>query len=153
MSTTDPSDDKREALRRSGTLNAQSDEVRDELFRTGEFFDARDLVQVKYEMLRRVEHDAWSVTRSAETFGYSRPTFYQARESFESEGLEGLVPERRGPRGPRKLTRQIQAWVDERRAGDPSLGASDLARAVEEAFGVELHPRTITRYLAGQKKR
>jgi len=153
MSAADSSDDKAQALHRNGTLNARADRVRDELFLEREFFDARDVVQVKYEMLRRVEHEAWSVTRSADAFGFSRPTYYEAREAFEAEGLQGLVPERRGPRGPRKLTREIGDYVDDLFTKDPSLGASDLAAAVAETFGLSVHPRTVTRYLGRQKKR
>src|SRR4051812_49751372 len=35
-----------------GTLNPRADDVRDPAFVDSEFFDPRDLVQVKYEMLR-----------------------------------------------------------------------------------------------------
>ena len=51
---TKKSDDKTESLRRRGCLNPDPSRVTDELFDSGEFFDAEDLVQVKYEMLRRV---------------------------------------------------------------------------------------------------
>jgi hypothetical protein len=67
---------KRDALRRNGTLNPHPDVVTDSLFRTGDFFDPDDLVQVKYEMLRRVRLDKQSVSQSASAFGFSRPTFY-----------------------------------------------------------------------------
>ena len=48
-------DAKLQALRQQACLNLRSDQVNDELFRDSEFFDPRDLVQVKYEMLRRVQ--------------------------------------------------------------------------------------------------
>lgn len=85
-------DRKLDALRESGTLNLRAARVADEAFRAGDFFDARDVVQVKYEMLRRVRVERAPVTRAAESFGVSRPTFYQAHAAFERAGLSGLVP-------------------------------------------------------------
>jgi transposase len=149
----DPSDDKAKALRRTGTLNPGADEVADDLFKESEFFDARDLVQVKYEMLRRVEHDGWTIIHSADAFGFSRPTFYQTKEAFEEDGLWGLVPERRGPRGPHKLTEEILAYVGERRAAEPSLGWAELAEIIEARFGLRVHPRTVQRHLMPRQKK
>lgn len=97
---------KRDALKRQGTLNPNPAIVTDALFQTGDFFDAEDLVQVKYEMLRRVRVDNQSVSQSASAFGFSRPTYYQAEEDFQRDGLSGLLPEKRGPRQGHKLTVQ-----------------------------------------------
>lgn len=86
------------ALVEEGTLNPAPGKVQDPKFLAGEFFDARDLVQVKYEMLRRVSVEKASVTSATEEYGVSRPTFYQTRASFEEAGIVGLVPRKRGPR-------------------------------------------------------
>jgi len=53
----DRQDPKYETLRQYGALNRAAEAVRDEFFINHEFFDPRDLVQVKYEMLRRVRID------------------------------------------------------------------------------------------------
>jgi hypothetical protein len=45
---------KSENLIQKGTLNERPQVVLDELFGGGSFFDPCDMVQVKYEMLRRV---------------------------------------------------------------------------------------------------
>ena len=50
-------DPKAAALAETRTLNPRPEAVRDEQFVSSEFFDARDLVQVKYEMVRRVRVD------------------------------------------------------------------------------------------------
>jgi len=50
-------DPKAEALREHGVLNPKPEAVRDELFQKYDFFDTRDLLQVKYEMVRRVKKD------------------------------------------------------------------------------------------------
>ena len=71
------------ALLEEGTLNSEPGKVRDAKFRDGEFFDPRDIVQVKYEMLRRVSVENVSVTSATEEYGVSRPTYYQTKASFE----------------------------------------------------------------------
>jgi hypothetical protein len=90
-------DAKERALADQGVLNPKPESVSDERFRDEGFFDARDLVQVKYEMVRRVRTEGATVTETAETFGFSRPTFYQAQRALDEEGLPGLVPKRPGP--------------------------------------------------------
>ena len=71
-------DPKGEALRAQRCLNPRPQGVTDEAFAGSEFFDARDLVQVKYEMVRRVQVDGQTVSAAAAAFGFSRPSFYQA---------------------------------------------------------------------------
>jgi hypothetical protein len=82
-----PNDPKLDTLRQQGTLNPRPEGVTDELFVNSEFFDARDMVQVKYEMLRCVEKDGRPITEAASAFGFSRPSFYQAQSAFEQDGL------------------------------------------------------------------
>ena len=55
-------DPKNLALRQQGSLHPHPEEVADDLFLTNEFFDSRDLVQVKYEMLRRVDSESQPVS-------------------------------------------------------------------------------------------
>src|SRR5690242_16879322 len=97
-------DPKTDALREQGALNPHPDRVQDKLFAEHDFFDARDLVQVKYEMVRRVEAEGVSITDAAEAFGFSRPSFYQAQHLLHLHGLTGLLPKKRGPRGAHKLS-------------------------------------------------
>jgi hypothetical protein len=61
-------------------------------------------------MLRRVRVDRAPVTRAAETFGVSRPTFYQAQTALQRAGLGGLVPRKRGRRSAHKLTPKVMAY-------------------------------------------
>jgi transposase len=145
-------DPKLDALRESGTLNLRAARVADEAFRAGDFFDARDLVQVKYEMLRRVRVERAPVTRAAETFGVSRPTFYQAQAAFERAGLGGLVPRKRGRRSAHKLTPEVMAYVTETRAREPQP-TTGLVRQIQERFGVTVHPRSLERALGREEKK
>jgi len=54
-------DPKVDTLRAERTLNPHPESVLDEAFDGSEFLDARDMVQVKYEMVRRVRVDGASV--------------------------------------------------------------------------------------------
>ena len=75
-----------------GTLNPAPGKVHDPKFQDGEFFDPRDIVQVKYEMLRRVSVENASVTNATEEYGVSRPTYYQTKASFDEAGSLGWCP-------------------------------------------------------------
>ena len=145
-------DAKTEVLLRRGVLNPHAKAVTDETFLGNDFFDARDLVQVKYEMLRRVREEGDSVASSAAAFALSRPTYYEAQRVFEREGLSGLLPRRRGPRSGHKLTDEVVRFLAEQRAGEDRPGARELARRVQERFGVRVHPRSVERALARRGK-
>jgi transposase len=146
-------DAKLAALREQGTVHPHPEAVTDELFRTHEWFDPRDLIQVKYEMLRRVRLEGQTVTHAAAAFGFSRLSFYQARAAFEEGGLAGLVPKKRGPHGPHKLTDEVMVFLEQARIEDPSLRPSAMARRVSKRFRVRIHPRTIERALARREKK
>lgn len=147
-----PKDPKEEALRSTGTLYGNASEVSDDLFLAGEFFDRRDLLQVKYEMLRRVRVDGQPVSRAASAFSFSRPSWYQAQSELEQGGLAALIPRKRGPKGPRKLSPEILDFLLELTTGDPTAVPTDLVSLVQERFGVSVHPRTIERGLKKKKR-
>jgi len=153
MSPRRESDAKTKALRRKGALNPKAQQVSDARFVQEEFFDARDLVQVKYEMLRRVRAEGHSVTEAAGAFGYSRFSFYQAQETYQQEGLPGLVPRKSGPRGRHKLTPEVLEFLEGELAKDPSLRVQDLPGLVKQHFGLAVHRRTIERALGRAKKK
>jgi transposase len=147
-------DSKLRTLQEQGTLNPRPKAVRDELFLEDEFFDPRDLVQVKYEMLRRVRTEGKSVTDAVTDFGFSRPSFYQAQFGFEQDGLAGLVPRKRGPKQAHKLTDEVLTFIGEVRQKEPSIRLPDLVKQIQERFGTKVHPRSIERsLLRHQKKR
>jgi len=141
-------DPKVAALRAQRSLNPRPERVVDERFAGSEFLDARDLVQVKYEMVRRVRVGRDTVTRSAQEFGFSRPAFYEAQAALGAGGLPGLVPARPGPRGAHKLTDEVVAFAREQLAADASLRPAGLVDAIAERFDVTVHPRSIERALA-----
>jgi transposase len=148
-----PTDPKLESLRHQGTLNEHPDRVADPLFASTDFFDPRDVVQVKYEMVRRVRVDGHPVSQSAVMFGFSRPSFYQAQAKLDRGGLAALVPEKPGPRRAHKLSADVVDFLLQEQADDPTLGSSQLALRFLERFGRKIHPRSIERALARRKKK
>ncbi|HEY8953946.1 MAG TPA: helix-turn-helix domain-containing protein [Candidatus Dormibacteraeota bacterium] len=149
-----PRDEKAVALRRHHALNPRAQAVSDSAFTFGnDFFDARDLVQVKYEMLRRVNEDGEPVTQAAADFGFSRPSFYQAQAVFEAEGLPGLLPQRPGPKRAHKLSEEVVDRLEQALKTDPSLNSAQLAQQLEEELGLRVHRRSVERALSRRLKR
>ncbi|MGH6674703.1 MAG: helix-turn-helix domain-containing protein [Xanthobacteraceae bacterium] len=139
------------ALAENGTLNPAPEKIRDPKFQEGGFFDPRDVVQVKYEMLRRVSVEKVSVTDASDEYGISRPTFYQAKADFAETGVAGLVPDKRGPRGPHKIRGDLLAFLRAQRVPGEPIRARELAKSIREEFGIAVHPRTIERAIGGKK--
>jgi transposase len=146
-------DPKGEALAQDGALNPHPEAVRDPLFVANPFFDARDLVQVRYEMVRRHQADGVAIGDVAAAFGVSRPTYYKAQNALQTAGLAGLLPSKRGPRGGHKVSAEVIAFVAELKTQNPALATLQCLRAIEEHFGVKVHRRSLERALARKKKR
>jgi transposase len=142
---------KADVLLEEGTLNPTPEKVLDPKFRESEFFDPRDVVQVKYEMLRRVSVENASVTCVAQEYGVSRPTYYQAKANLQGAGIAGLVPKKPGPRGPHKIRGEVLEFLKNRLVPGKPIRARVLATSIRKEFGVEVHPRTIERVVQGEK--
>ena len=153
MSKTTPPSPKTQTLRQRASLNPRPEAVQDSLFVGSDFFDPQDLVQVKYEMLRRVHIDGEPISRSAKAFGFSRPAFYQAQADFEKGGLPGLVPKKRGPRSAHKLSDEVVDFLQKELADNSSLHSVELVRRVQERFGTKVHRRSLERALIRRKKK
>ncbi len=144
---TPAADPKTAALAAHGTLHPHPELVVDPLFAADPFFDPRDAVQVKYEMLRKVRVDGSSVTDAVRSFGLSRPTFYDAQAELEAGGLAALLPLKKGPRRAHKMTDEVVAWLAAALRDEPALTPADLAGRLGERRGVQVHARTVARAL------
>ena len=144
-------DGKVEALQQSRTLNPRPEAVADPLFVAGEFFDPRDLLQVKYEMVRQVEVEQVSVAVAAAAFGFSRQSVYTARAALAGGGMAALLPGKPGPKGGHKLTEPVIDRLLETLEADPDLTSTELAAVVAEQYGVRVHPRSVERALARRR--
>jgi len=149
----DYGDVKLESLGQNGTLNAHPGVVTDESFLDSEFFDPRDMLQVKYEMLRRVRQDGMAVSKAARIYGFSRVSYYQIQHAYDQHGLAGLMPHQRGPRHAHKLSEDVMAFISACKSKKTSLQATDLATRIKQHFGLSVHPRSIERALQRQLKK
>ncbi len=145
-------DQKTSELRRTGTLNPRPNAVSDSLFKENPFFDPKDLLQVRYEMLRRHSVEGVSIVDVATTFGVSRPTVYQAQAGFQKGGLSGLLPKHRGPKQGHKLSAEVVEYVRNLRAADSGMTTVACIQAVQGNFGITVHRRSLERALASKKK-
>ena len=139
-------------LQRNSTLNPRPDSVVDALFQANAFFDPRDLLQVRYEMLRRHRREGLSIRDAARAFGVSRPTFYHAQAAFTESGLAGLLPKARGPKARHKLTAEVLDYVQALKTTEPGLTTAQHVRAIRQRFGLAVHRRSLERALRGKKK-
>src|SRR6266699_2858676 len=103
-----------------GTLNPNPEAVIDEQFASDDgFFDARDIVQVKYEMLRRVANGQ-SIAETIRAFGFSsRQVFYRARAAFQQSGW---------------TRRMRQHFQEERRDSSSTLATGFVSEDLEIDF-------------------
>ncbi len=141
-----------DVLKNHGTLNKRVDSVTDPLFVEYDFFDPHDLMQVKYEMLRRVEKEGESITEASRAFGFSRLSFYRIQTAFKEHGLPGLLSKKRGPKHSYKLSEEIMEFVEKVLRQDKSLRFKDLQKRIEKNFGINIHIRSIERALDRRKK-
>lgn len=144
---------KAQALKAAGSFNPRANQVRHPLFGRSDFFDPRDLPQLKYETLRALEVDEYSIARAATEFGLSRPTIYQAQDQFKNQGMEGLLPRKRGPKKPHKLTPEVRQYLRVVAIAEPQLKARELADRLRQRFKVKVHPRTIEKALKSKEKK
>lgn len=139
-------------MKREGTLHPNPEKVRAELVTQSPFFDANDLMQMKYEMLRSVSVEQQPAAAAAREFGLSRVAYYHARSQYENHGLAGLLPHKRGPKRPHKLNDEVMAFVNEQLAvtsGPPNW--EFLSQQIEVRFGINIHPRSVARAVKRKK--
>lgn len=147
------SDPKKDALRQHGCLNPKPETIKDELFVANDFFDPRDLLQVKYEVIRRIQTDRRPIQQVAQLFGFSRPTVYQALLAFEQGGLAALLPRRPGPRHAHKLNEEIIAFLESNLQDNPSLRTVDLVKLLWDRYELSVYPSSIDRALRRYQKK
>ena len=139
---------KQEELCKNGTFNYRAKAVSALLFLESSFFDARDIIQVKYEMLRAVEIEQNDVSSTSSAFGFSRVSFYQVKKEFDENGIAGLIPKKRGPKGSRKMS---QSDIKFAKNLIGTLTKSQIIARLKEERGVEISKRTLERQLSDKK--
>ena len=147
-------DEKKELyLRKHGVLNPHPEKIQEELFLAHEFFDPKDLIQARYEMIRCHRIDGLTIMEVSQRFGVSRITFYNLTKRYDEEGLIGLVPRKSGPKKPHRCTKEILEFVKHRQLEEPGILCQDIIWEVRKKFNIILHRRTIERGLVRLKKK
>ena len=144
---------KRDFLKAARAWNERARDVENELFQQSDFFDPRDKVQVKYEMLRAVFVDGLNVSLASWQHGYSRESFYTAAEALREQGIPGLADGKRGPKQAWKLTPEVQQLLVRELEKDPSISSRTLAERVADKFAVNVHHRSVERFRASRGKK
>jgi transposase len=111
------------------------------------------LIERTNRSAKALKQEGYSIAQAAAEFGLSRPTIYQTQHHFQERGLEGLLPDKPGPKNPHKLTAEVRQHLRDLMAAEPELGARELARRVRQRFHVTLHPRTIEKASKSEAKR
>jgi len=134
-------------LKKTGCFYENHASVTAEIFGISPFFDKRDIVQVKYEMVRAASKREGSITEVASAYGFSRKSYYQISGAFAEGGIIALVPKKTGPKSPSKLTLEVQSFIDSFSSEHKNAKSTEISAALENEKGVKVHPRTIYRYL------
>ena len=142
---------RRKSSLEEGALNPAPGKVRDPKFQEGGFFDPRDAVQVKYEMLRRVSVEKAPVTEVSDEYGVSRPTYYRPRQISRRRALRDWRPRSEAPMVRTKS--RARCWRFSRRGFLPASrsGRANWRRRSRRELGLDVHPRTIERAVGGKK--
>ena len=138
---------KEDTLKKNGCFNNNYENVSASIFKSGPFFDKRDIVQVKYEMIRAVSKEEGSITEIADIYGFSRKSYYKINEAYEIGGLYALIPKKTGPKKPHKLTPEVLEFIDSYLIDHKNAKAQEISIQLETEKGIRIHPRTIYRYL------
>lgn len=137
-------------LQQTGCALLQPERVRANLFlEHPEIFDARDAIQVKYEMLRLHLLEKRAISAVCRDFGFSRESFYAFAQRLREGGIAGLLPQKRGRKGPVKCTHAVLGFLHAERRRDPQASGAELQLRLREQMGVELHRRTVEKLALG----
>jgi transposase len=143
---------KSKILNENGSFNRNAVAVINPLFRGNPYFDAEDIVQVKYEMLRAVSTGELSASEASRQFGFSRTAFYKIGKRFSEAGVEGLCHRKTGPKAPAKLTGDIMDFVSELESRRPGITNDGMVAEIRAQKGVSVHKRSLQRERSKKKR-
>jgi transposase len=108
------------------------------------FLDPDSKIQHKYEMLRAHEVGGLTIKQAAEAFEYSPSLFKKVKNAFEKEGIQGLMPNKRGPKSRRDATVKATDQVIANREQGLNIyeNSEDLKKS-----GFDISPATVHRVL------
>jgi len=96
-------------------------------------WDGEDEAGRRLAAVQLVRVKAASLLDVAAAFGVATVTLWRWRKELDASGVEGLVPDKRGPKGPSRLTDDMVVDIRGRRTGGATL------RAIAAAVGVSIN--------------
>jgi len=131
-------------LQRARCLHPAPEKVHNERFQEENgFFDPKDIVQVKYELLRSCEVEGSDIASASASFGFSRTTYYKVYEAFLHGGIPSLMGRPRGRPQPIKLNEIVLGYLIAEKAKNPKLAASKIVAQVMGRYHVQISERMI----------
>lgn len=108
-----------------------------------EFFDQKDQIQCRLEMLRSVYHpligkDKLSAEVAAKKCNLSKTHFFNIKKLFDSFGVLGLLNMTRGRVSKHKLTAEIESKIVHQKLSHPNMNSKDLLSWAQEEFDLKL---------------
>jgi transposase len=70
----------------------------------------------------------------------------------KTNGLAGLLPGQRGPKGGHKLSEEVTVFAARLKADKPEMTMAQCLDAIKSRFGVEVHRRSLERALVKKKR-
>lgn len=131
-------------LQRAHCIHPAPEKVHDKRFQEEDsFFDPKDIVQVKYELLRSCIVEASDVASTCVRFGFSRTTYYKVYEAFLHGGIPYLMGRPRGRPQPIKVNELVLGYLIAEKAMNPKLSASKMVTGVMNRYNVQISVRMI----------
>jgi len=84
--------------------------------------------------------------QAAETFGFSKPRYYQIRQAFRLHGAKALVSKKRGPKRQYRRTQEVTRQVIRHRFLDPDATAEVIAQKIRQTT-LQISTRSVERVI------
>ena len=142
---------KEEHLRATQTFNTNYAKINDPIFQRSGIMDPRDLLLVRFELVRSLELDGKPIEEVCSQYGISPCTARRYVRDMKERGLIALVPEKRGPNGPSVMTDEIANYIDKYLTDHPKASAGKVYQSLVDAKKVTIGKRTVERYISSKK--
>ena len=94
--------------------------------------DLRVALQSRYEMIRECSLTGGSIEEICSKYGLSRTSYYFYKDKFDKGNIEALLPQKPGPKGPVKVTEELEKEILSLRFKDPGLNMYDIWELLRE---------------------